>query len=64
MGGKVSVPQSAKPEDLESYGTFKLRQSQKFALNTLSDLVTMLMSDNNLYDLADLLSTDKVVSHL
>ena len=59
MGGKVSVPQSAKPEDLESYGTFKLRQSQKFALNTLSDLVTMLMSDNNLYDLADLLSTDK-----
>ena len=53
------MPQSAKPEDLERYGTFKLRQSQKFSLNVLSDLVTMLMSDNNLFDLSEMLSSDK-----
>lgn len=58
MGGQISVPQRAKPGDLDTYGVFKLRQSQKFSLNVLSDIITMLIADNNLFDLAEMLKTE------
>ena len=58
MGGQISVPQRAKPDDLERYGVFKLRQSQKFSLNVLSDIITMLISENNLFDLAEMLKSE------
>ena len=52
------MPQRAKSEDLEKYGVFKLRQSQKFSLNVLSDIITMLISENNLFDLAEMLKSE------
>ena len=42
----------------ELYGTFDLRQNQKFKLNILSDLITMIMGRNNLFDLSELLNTE------
>ena len=58
MGGQISMPQRAKPGDLEKYGVFKLRQSQKFSLNVLSDIIMMLISENNLFDLAEMLKSE------
>jgi hypothetical protein len=53
MGGQLSVPQGAKPEQLDLYGVFDLRQRQKFSITVLSDLVTMLVDGNNLFNLAE-----------
>jgi hypothetical protein len=53
MGGQISVPQGAKPEQLDLYGVFDLRQRQKFSITVLSDLVTMLVDGNNLFNLAE-----------
>jgi hypothetical protein len=53
MGGQTS---SLKGEQ-DLYGPFNLRQSQKFKLNILSDLITMIIGKNNLFDLAQLLNT-------
>jgi hypothetical protein len=58
MGGQISMPQGARPGDLEKYGVFKLRQSQKFSLNVLSDIILMLISENNLFDLAEMLKSE------
>ena len=58
MGNQTSVPERAKPADLEKYGTFTLRKSQLFSLNVLSDVVTMLVKDNNLFDLAEMLRSE------
>ena len=47
------MSQGAKPEQLDLYGVFDLRQRQKFSITVLSDLVTMLVDGNNLFNLAE-----------
>ena len=59
MGGQISAPQRAKDEQLDMYGPFALRQSQKYRLNIFSDLLTMLVRDtgNNLFNLSKVLNS-------
>ena len=59
MGGQVSVPQRAKEEQLDMYGPFSLRQSQKYRLNVFSDLINLLIREegNNLFNLSKVLNS-------
>lgn len=59
MGGQISAPQRAKDEQIDMYGPFSLRQSQKYRLNIFSDLIAMLVRDtgNNLFNLSKVLNS-------
>ena len=57
MGGQSSRLEGARPEQLDLYGVFDLRQRQKFSITVLSDLVTMLVDGNNLFNLAEVLNS-------
>jgi len=57
MGVQSSKTEGARPEQLDLYGVFDLRQRQKFSITVLSDLVTMLVDGNNLFNLAEVLNS-------
>ena len=57
MGGQSSRLEGAREDQLNLYGVFDLRQRQKFSITVLSDLVTMLVDGNNLFNLAEVLNS-------
>ena len=57
MGGQGSKLEGARRDQLDLYGVFDLRQRQKFSITVLSDLVTMLVDGNNLFNLAEVLNS-------
>jgi len=57
MGGQSSRLEGARDDQLDLYGVFDLRQRQKFSITVLSDLVTMLVDGNNLFNLAEVLNS-------
>ena len=51
------MPLKAREENKELYGPFALRQSQKYSLDVLSELIGTLLRENNLFDLKEVLNS-------
>ena len=51
------MPLKAREENKDLYGPFALRQSQKYSLDVLSELIGTLLRENNLFDLKEVLNS-------
>ena len=59
MGASQSID-TATNEQRAQVGLFYLRSSEKVALNALSDIITLLLTKNNLFDLDGNLNKEKI----